>query len=143
MEEIATVVETKGNKAWVKIVRHSACSKCEKKCGLNESHEQDELVVEIENKAGWEEGQQVVLKMQERSMVFASLIVYLLPMLAMIIGYFVGNWFAVKWGFQSTEVVGIIGTITFLLLSFLVIKIIDRLMGRSSNFKPVIKRINR
>ncbi|MTI61824.1 MAG: SoxR reducing system RseC family protein [Firmicutes bacterium] len=140
MEEIATVIKTKDDKAEVKIVRHSACSKCKKKCSLAESHEQDELIVEVKNDVGVKKGDRVVLEMEERNVLFASLIVYLLPLVAMIIGYFVGNWAGLKLALQSGEGAGIIGTLLFLILSFLLIHLINPFLEKKTGFQPKIKK---
>lgn len=141
MEELATVIGIKGNQAEVKIVRYSACSKCEEKCSLAESHEQDELIVEVENNIRVKKGEQVLLEMDERNVLFASLIVYLLPLGAMIIGYFVFSWFTLRMGFQSGEGAGIIGTLIFLFLSFLGIHLINPYLEKKTGFKPIIKKV--
>jgi len=141
VEELGTVVGLSHEKAEIMIVRHSACSKCEEKCDLAESHEQDEIIVEVENSIGVNKGEQVLLEMEERNILFASLIVYLLPLVAMIIGYFVFSWFALRMGLQSGEGAGIIGTLVFLFLSFLGIHLINPYLEKKTGFKPIIKKV--
>lgn len=141
MEELATVIESKGNKASVKIIRHSACSKCTQKCELAESHEQDELVVEVDNQVGAVEGELVRLEIEEQHLVFAALIIYLLPLILMIAGYFVGDWIAMDLGIQTGQIAGIIGTLFFLFISFLLIKLVNPYLEKKTGFKPVMKKV--
>ncbi|MFP4661801.1 MAG: SoxR reducing system RseC family protein [Halanaerobiales bacterium] len=143
MEEHGFVLENKGDKALVRIQRHSLCSKCTNKCQLavEDSHEIDEIEVTVENPVGAESGQEVKIEMGEQPLIIASLIIYILPLISLIIGYFAGLFFATLLGFAPTEGTGIIGSLVFLGLSFLLIKNLDKNLGRKKNYNPIIKQI--
>jgi len=143
MEELGHVLKNTGNKALVKIERHSLCSKCTNKCQLavDNDHETDEIEVTVSNPVGAESGQMVKIEMGEQPLIIASLIIYIIPLLSLIIGYFAGQYISQSIGFAPTEGTGIIGSLLFLVLSFLVIKSIDRFLGKKKNYNPIIKEI--
>ncbi|ODS49665.1 MAG: sigma-E factor negative regulatory protein RseC [Halanaerobium sp. 4-GBenrich] len=142
MEELATVVKSKKNKAELKIIRYSACSKCDKSCSLaGDSHDQDEIVLEVEDKIGVTAGDQVLVEMEKGNLLFATVVVYVIPIFLMIIGYFFGVWMASLFGIAAVELAGIAGTFIFLILSFLINKMFNSYLEKISSFKPRIKRV--
>ena len=142
MKEIGKVIEDKGNNVLIRVERNSACDKCDKNCDLADNHDQDELLVEIDKKNyELKEGQRVFLEMAEKNVVFSALIVYLLPLLFMIGGYFVTNWLLMWTGMEITETRNIIGSITFLVLSFFVVRQINNLLEKKESFEPQITGI--
>ena len=143
MEEIGQILKTKGNQALVKIERHSLCSKCTNKCQLAapESHELDEIEVEVDNPINAKNGQKVKIEMEEQALVIASLIIYIIPLICLILGYFIGLYFMGFIGANPSEGAGIIGSLLFLGLSFSLIKIIDRFLSKKKKYHPRIKEI--
>ncbi|MFW6006963.1 MAG: SoxR reducing system RseC family protein [Bacillota bacterium] len=142
MQEIAQVIEDKGDTVLVKVDRHSACSKCDKNCALANDHEQDEIVVEVENSSfNLNKGQQVILQMKEENLVFSALIIYLMPLIFMITGYFIVNWFLGIFPVNLGENYGILGSAVFLILSFYFIKKINNRLKYNKNFQPQIINI--
>jgi len=143
MEELGHVLKNIGNQALVKIERHSLCSKCTNKCQLavENEHETDEIEVTVNNPIGAKRGQMVKIEMGEQPLVIASLIIYIIPLISLIIGYFASQSFMQILGFTPTEGSGIIGSLVFLGLSFLLIKSIDRFLGRKKEYNPIIKEI--
>lgn len=142
MQEIAEVIESWNDKALVRIVRRSACSECKQNCLLaGDSHEIEEMEVEVSNPVGAPEGKRVKLEMEEKPLVFASLLIYLLPPLGLIGGYFLGSWFAVEAGFFSGQGAGIVGSIVLLLFSFVVVGWIDDYLSAFSAYHPRITEI--
>ena len=142
MEELATVVKRKKNKAEIKITRHSACSKCDKSCSLSgDSHDQDEIVLEVKDEIGVKSGDQVLVEMEKGNLLFATIVVYLIPIILMIAGYFFGVWMASLLNIASVELAGIAGTFIFLIISFLINKLFDSHLKKMSSFQPTIKRI--
>ncbi|GAB6100310.1 hypothetical protein JCM16358_21890 [Halanaerocella petrolearia] len=136
MEEIGKVIETKGEMAVVEIQRHSACHNCDKECGLageEHEHEVDDLIVEVDNQIGAQPGQRVQFEMTGRSIVSAALLVYLFPLVSIVVGYFLGDYFMA----QIAENSGAIGAIGFLILSIIIIRIVSN----ETNIKPRITDI--
>ncbi|KXS48275.1 positive regulator of sigma(E), RseC/MucC [Halanaerobium congolense] len=142
MEELATVIKRKKNKAEVKITRYSACSKCDKSCSLaGDSHDQDEIVLEVEDKIGVKNGDQVLIEMRKGNLLFASVVVYVIPIFLMIAGYFFGVWAASLLNIAAVELAGIAGTFIFLILSFLINKLFNSYFEKISSFQPKIKKV--
>ncbi|WP_459838551.1 SoxR reducing system RseC family protein [Halanaerobaculum tunisiense] len=125
MKEIGEVIDCTANKAIIKIQRHSACSNCKKDCNMAESHETDELVVEVDNKVEATVGQKVELEMEGMNLVSAALLVYLFPLVSIVAGYFLGDWIIES---------GIGGSLILALLAVGVIKIV----GGKESFEPEI-----
>ncbi len=142
MEEEAVVVKSLNGKAEVRLLKRSACQHCEHDCGLaGDSHEIKELNVKVENPIGAEAGQKVVLEMGNKEIYFASILVYLLPLLFMFVGYFsFGTYLPVILEI-GTEPAGMIGALTLLVLSFFSLRRIDNYLRKKRSFHPKITKI--
>jgi len=137
MEELAQVVEKRGENVLVRVIRNSACSKCDKDCGMaGTSHETDEIDVEVSNTMGAEEGNYVKLELGKKTLVLASLIVYLFPIISLIGGYFLTNFSLATLGYGTGEITGILGSLTFFFLSFLLIRIMNFRLKVMGTFQP-------
>ena len=145
MRETGKVVACKNNIAEVKVIKHSACSKCDKDCPLSnpESHEQEEMIFKVKNNIGANQGDRVSIELESRNLVLSSLIIYLMPILNMIIGYFVGKWFGINNNLLTPEVSGIIGTILFFILSYLILKYMNSKLEKYNKINPEIVKIHK
>ena len=82
----------------------------------------------------------VELEMGAKPILFSAIVVYLLPLAAIIAGYFAGSsWFSSL--IADAEVAGIIGSGLGFLLSFALLKIFDKKAGSKSYFHPEITRV--
>ena len=147
MEEFAKVIEDRGDSVLVRVIRNSLCSKCDKDCGLStNTHDTDEIDVEVNNSMGAKEGNYVKLELEEKSLVLASLIVYIFPILSFIGGYFLTNFSLSILGYGTGEITGIIGSLSFLILSFLLIRVLNFKLKVMGIFQPkmidVLEKIN-
>src|SRR6056297_1505846 len=143
MREKACVVAVDGDTAKVVVTRHSACSKCDKDCilGMEDSHEQDELYVEVKSKRDVEVGDTVNIELKDSSLVIGSLMIYLIPLLFFVGGYFIGVRLSWIFGTLSNEVTGILSSFFFLYLSYRLTKKIDKRISKSEKFKSEIVNI--
>lgn len=141
MREIARVIEKHNGKSKVRIIRKSACSKCDEKCMLAEqNHEIEEMDVLVNDPIGAEVGSMVELEMGAKPILLSAFMVYLLPLIAIIAGYFAGAnlFFFIT---STTETAGIIGSVIAFLFSFALIKAFDKKAGSKSSFHPEIRRV--
>lgn len=143
MREKACVVDVTDDTAKVVVTRHSACSKCNRDCilGMEDSHEQDEMYVEVKSKKNVEVGDTVSIELKDSSLVLGSLMIYLIPLLFFVGGYFIGarlNWL---FGTLSAEVTGILSSFVFLYLSYRLTKKIDKRISKSEKFQSEIVNI--
>jgi len=143
MREKACVVDVKGDTAKVVVTRHSACSKCNKDCilGMEDSHEQDEMYVEVKSKKNVEVGDTVSIELKDSSLVLGSLMIYLIPLLFFVGGYFIGARLSWLFGTLSAEVTGILSSFVFLYLSYRLTKKIDKRISKSEKFQSEIVNI--
>ncbi len=144
MREKGKVVACKNNIAKVKVIKHSACSKCDRDCPLSnsESHEQEEMIFDVKNNIGANQGDWVSIELKSRNLVLSSLIIYLMPILNMIIGYFFGQWLGIKYNLLPSEISGIFGTLLFLFLSYLFLKYINFKLEKNNRINPKIVKIH-
>lgn len=89
IEENAQVVKVEGDLAWVETRRRSSCGSCDAQrgCGtsaLGKVLGQKPLHLKVRNSLDVRIGETVVIGLQDAALVRSSLIVYLLPLAAMI-----------------------------------------------------------
>lgn len=132
MKEIGEIIELEGNQAIVRIQRSSACGKCGA-CKFGASR--DGMLLSTYNHLNGKPGDFVEIELESSSIVKASIIVYLIPLLGLIIGVVVGYFLA---GFFNLDsgLLGAIGGILFTALTFLGIKAIDPLLKEKDTYSP-------
>ena len=133
-EEQGVVIEISGNMAKVKSNRHGDCKNCGACPGDNAT------VLEVQNPLGAKPGQRVVFEIKEENMLKAAFVVYILPIIAILLGSMFGAWLAPQIG-QSVRIFQIGGAIVAFVLSLLYIKVFDKSTNNNSKMKPIITRI--
>ena len=90
MDQIGKVLGVQGNEAVVELERNRACDKC----GVCHMGETNKLQLAVLNEIGAEIGQRVLINVEDRSLLKAGMIVYLIPLLALLsgIGLVYGVW---------------------------------------------------
>jgi len=90
MRECGRVIEAYGNVAKVEVFRRDECERC-KACGFGS---RDRIVAVATNTVGAEKGDEVVLELEGTQVVRAAVIVYLIPLVFLLIGLYLGTVFA-------------------------------------------------
>ena len=143
MEEIGVVTKTIGRLAMVSIDKpKSACEKCTMgTCQLSKDSK-DKQELEALNLAGAREGQRVKVVLKPMSYMKGSLIVYGLPVLALILGAIVGKQLALSSikGHDPNSISAIFAFGAFA-LSFVFIKIWSSRAEKKLEYKPIIEEI--
>lgn len=98
MIERGRVVETAGNMAKVEIFRRDECSRC-KVCGFGS---RDKIVAVATNVIGAKEHDEVELELEAAQVVRAAAIMYLIPLVSLLLGLYLGTVFASFAGRQDT-----------------------------------------
>ncbi|WP_166251560.1 SoxR reducing system RseC family protein [Marinobacter salicampi] len=116
--ERGRIVALKGRQAWVQTIRESACQSCSARaaCGQKvlasvSSGRANQVLVS--NTVGAEVGDEVTLAIAETALLKASLLVYALPLLLLVIGALAGQMM-----FPGSEAPAIIGAVLGLGLGF-------------------------
>ncbi|KXS42897.1 MULTISPECIES: SoxR reducing system RseC family protein [unclassified Candidatus Frackibacter] len=138
MREYAEVKEVDNGLATVEIKRAASCDKCGK-C----SEENKDLQVKAKNIIGAKPGQLVVIELEDKNLLGAVFIVYLLPLINLFVGYFAGSWLSNNYGFGNADLVGGVTGILFLVLSFVFVRQHGERGSEMGKYQPIIKRVFR
>lgn len=139
-EEVATVVEVYDNgRVKVEMRQKETCGTCAAKSfcsviagGVRQLKAVDPIGVKV--------GQIVTLRHNPRTKAKAAVLLFFLPLLFLVAGFFIGNALAVKAGKgASSESWGIAVGMALFGLSFGILMLINRYMERGEKILPVIK----
>ena len=117
MVQTGFIKKLHGRIADVEIQRSTACGDNCASCGLCNGRT---AIVKAANAAGAAEGDTVMIDMADKKVLGAAFLVYIVPLVLLVAGYFIGN------ALFKTEIGGIITGFLLMLLSFLPIVFIDR-----------------
>lgn len=126
------VIEVNDKLAKVKISRHGECSNC----GLCPG--EDALVVDTPNTLVAGIGQRVILEVKQDNMVGAAFLVYIMPLIAVAVGIYLGYLFSSYLAISKT-VPMTIGGIIFAIASLFAIKRLDNSLKTDSHMPKMLK----
>jgi sigma-E factor negative regulatory protein RseC len=140
MKQTGLVVEVVEDKAKIRMQRHTACGDCGA-CQASES--QLKLTIEVENNVGAREGDFVEVDLETLDFLSATIIVYLYPLIAMIVGILGGFYGVTALGFSYNAAQGIAAVLGILApaLTYLVIKLNEDKFKGMKKYKPMITSI--
>jgi sigma-E factor negative regulatory protein RseC len=139
MEEVGVVKSIEGNTAKVLVARKSICGQC--KAGTCHMAE-DGAEMEAVNAVGAKVGQRVRVSLEQNSYLKNVLMVYGLPMIALIGGAVLGKEvFAPMFEAMDPDIVSAMFGFGALLLSIVFVKLWSKGMEKKTGFKPVIEEI--
>jgi sigma-E factor negative regulatory protein RseC len=98
------------------------------------------MEVEASNEAGAVEGDRVLIAFDTSSMMKASFLIYLLPILSMILGGFIGQSIAFEINGNPTHY-SVVGALVFVILAFVVIRIVGKRLAKKEGYHPKILRV--
>lgn len=133
-ETMGVVLETDASTAKVKINRHGECSNCGACPG------DSAMIIDVRNKICAKPGQRVIINMPEANMLKAAFVVYLMPLIAAVIGYSAGAAISTAAGINSTFM-EILFSIIFITVSIVNIKSFDKSAKSGKLSQPEIVRI--
>ena len=126
--------------AWVKTTRSSACESCSTKDACHIEGGGKEMEVEAFNTADARVGDRIVLNIKTASLLKATFLLYVFPILAMIAGAVLGQTVAVMRGTDPSGLSALFGFL-FFGLAFIVIRITGRRLSTNTSYKPAIIKI--
>ena len=132
LQQVGTATDIKGNKAIVMLRRATACGES---CGSCGGCETTIRKVEAGNSVGAQVGQNVLMEMDDSRILIAAFLVYMVPIIMLFVGYVVG------FSIFSKQGAGAASAIVFMLISFVIVKLIDRRLKDSSNYQLNISKI--
>jgi len=136
MIETGVVNKIKNDLAWVTMIKGEQCAGCTACKAFGEGS----FEIVALNAPGAKSGDHVEIEIDPRQVVKHSTIVFILPVLALIIGYFLGNSYLTQIGL-SLEAAGIFGSLALMIIVFLAIIGYDRIISKSQQINARINRI--
>ena len=128
------------NTAKVKVIRHSAC----RKCGICQfGNQKSEFIVEAMNLVNAHPGEIVEIEMEDQSLVIATIMVYLIPLLGFIFGVISGIYISDYMGIRFyKELFSVIMGILLMGMVYVIIKLFNNNIKKNSRFIPKILSIS-
>ena len=138
--EEGTVIRLADKTAWVKTRKSKACEGCTARGSCSAMGGGNDMEVEAVNLAGGKVGDRVVISFETSSLLKASFLLYVFPILCMLAGAFIGLYLAPRWNLDGS-VFSAVGGFAFLGLAFLFVKVKGNRMGQEDAYRPKIVRI--
>ena len=140
MEEVGIVKSIDGVTAKVVISRkNSCCESCVKDtCDLPEN----EIETEAINSAGAKVGQKVKIVMKSYTYYKGAMLIYVLPVIALITGSILGKIYLPGYFSQTdSDLLAVLGGFSLFFLSLISVKIISGRMNKKTEYKSIIESI--
>jgi sigma-E factor negative regulatory protein RseC len=141
--EEGIVIKIDSSTAWVKTTKTHACEGCAARASCNVMGGGKEMEVEAINHAGAKVGETVVLSFETSSLLKATFMLYVLPILFLMAGAFIGHKMAPFFNFDASLMSVITGFLFFgLIVMFVRSK--GNKMAKKDEYRPkVIKIVKR
>jgi sigma-E factor negative regulatory protein RseC len=139
-EEYGEVVEVRGNTAKVKLGAKQACAHCGICAKIGNSP--NEMLVDAHASEPLRKGDKVVLEMGNGVILKSAFIVYMVPLIALIAGYYIGRELMEALNIPlKGELFPALFGFFLLALSFLAIRWYDRRKKDDSRFRVSVKKV--
>jgi sigma-E factor negative regulatory protein RseC len=138
--EQGIVIKTDSREAWVKTVKSGNCAGCSARGSCHTMGGDDEMEVKAINEVGAEVGDRIVLSFKASSLLKATFLLYVFPILLLIIGAAVGHKMAPKFDFNPSGFSAIMG-FAFFFVALLIIKITANKLAKKNDYRPKVIRI--
>ena len=139
IEEEGIVVEAEGDLAKVSIMAKSACEKCS---ASSMCHPGDEEYMEASNPLGAKKGQKVKVVLAPQIYLKASIILYGIPMTVFITAAILGKNLGQRYGTEaSSDLWAFVAGMLSMVLSFLAIRMYNKKVEKTAQYKPIIVEI--
>ncbi|MCP3872228.1 MAG: SoxR reducing system RseC family protein, partial [Desulfobacteraceae bacterium] len=119
--ETGVVTNVISSTAWIKTIRSGACESCSSKKSCGTANNQKELIVEVKNTLNVEKGDQVVIGLETKPILFLTFLLYVFPIILLIIGAIIGNSIAPLVQMDSS-ILSMISGFSFFGFSFYIIR---------------------
>ena len=138
IKEQGIIQEIKRRKAIVRIQQTSACAHCRSKDSCDVSKR--DMLVEVSNDLQAKEGDYVEISVPEGTVLKLSFLVYIIPVIALLIGAFAGAAVAQPLHIDSA-LASVLGSGLFMGVSFIVLKRLNTNAESSGKYYPRMIRI--
>lgn len=138
MEQVGFVKSVLKDKAELEVRRASGCGNCS---GCASSCEVKAHVITIRNSVDAKVGDLVELRGESKSIIKYMFIIYMIPFVFLVAGIFIGNDYFKGMGYESYELLSFASGLFFLLISFFIVKAIDKSIAKSDKETIIMTKI--
>jgi len=139
IEEEGIVAEVEGNIAHVAVLKKSACEQCS---AAGVCHPGDQELMEAANPLNAVKGQKVKVVIAPQMYMKASMILYGIPMVALITGAIIAKNIAARYvGEDQSDLWAFIAGMACTVVSFVFIRAYNKKVEKTQKYKPVIVEI--
>jgi sigma-E factor negative regulatory protein RseC len=140
--EQGVVIKTDAGATWVKTTRTGACEGCSAKASCHSSDAGEEMEVNVINEIGAKAGDRIVLSFETGSLLKATFLLYMFPILLLILGAVIGQETASFFGFNSSGFYAVTG-FSFFGAALLIVKIKANQLAKKREYRPKIIKIEK
>ncbi len=146
IEETARVLQTEDGHAWVEVARKSACGSCSVSSGCGTASiarylgRKGQLRLRVIDPVGVRPGDQVVIGLEEGSMMRGMIRVYALPLLALLLGALGGELLVRSLALGVRDLGALVGGALGFLGGLYEVRRFSRRIASDSRYQPVILR---
>ena len=141
--EQGIVIKTDSSAAWVKTIKTGDCAGCSARGSCHSMGNTNEMEVKAINEAGAKEGDRIVLLFETSSLLKATFLIYVFPILLLIIGAVLGQEIAPHIDFNPSGLSALTG-FSFFFTAVLIIKVRANKMAQKNEYRPkIVKILNR
>lgn len=139
--EEGVVIKTDAGAAWVKTSKTGACKECSAR-GSCHSSGGEEMQVEVLNEVGAKVGDRIVLSFETGSLLKATFLLYVFPILLLILGAVIGQETASYLDFNPSGFAAVTG-FSFFFAALMIVKIKANQLAKRNEYRPkIIKIVN-
>ena len=138
-ETIGRVIKIEDGQMHISMKRDSACGSCES-CAAN--CEAKEHIIKAKLREDYKVGDLVSIKVDSRKMLKGVTMVYLVPLIAFLLGIFLSNYIFNKIGFKIPDFYSIIIGVVLLIISLFIVKSYDKRYSKEDNDLLIISKLN-
>ena len=138
--EQGIVIKADSSAAWVKTVKTGDCAGCTARGSCHSLGNSDEREVEAINVAGAREGDRILLLFETSSLLKATFLLYVFPILLLVIGAVLGQTMALQLDFSPSGLSLLTG-FSFFLAAVLIVKTRANKMARKQEYRPKVIKI--
>ena len=138
--EQGIVTKTDSSAAWVKTIQTGACKGCSARGSCHSLGNNAEMEVEAFNEAGARVGDRIVLLFETGSLLKATFLLYVFPILLLIAGAALGQEIAPYFDFNPSGLSALTG-FSFFIAAVLIVKVLANKMALKKEYRPKIVKI--
>lgn len=138
--EQGIVIKTDSGAAWVKTVKSGNCAGCSARGSCHTMGGNDQMEVKAINEVGAKVGDRIILSFKTSSLLKASFLLYVFPILLLIVGAAIGQEIAPRFDFDPSGLAAIMG-FSFFFAALLIIKTTADKLAKKNEYRPKVIKI--